>query len=200
MKLSLVILLSLILSACGLASRPDKFALLGYRGPLPEEHTYLSLASTTKLLSLCEKISEKALVSGLAFNPPNKKIYLLRSNCYSTYAKSNLDPTICEKVISVSNLFWSGSELNAENCKKIARLPVINGIPQIGGGEPLPTKDQFYGLLAKLGFNESNYLTMFASVENPPPSFSDFVGLLVQLRKPSPLLIEKLKSLPSSAD
>ena len=122
--LSVVIFLivSVSLGGCGLFSDADeKFYFGDTRNPDALEYEYRDLAIELHSIKPCYLIHPQSLSRG-GFGPVGNQVSLLRSRCFAAVAESSGDERLCDKVRSASTLFSSGANLNAESCRRVARI------------------------------------------------------------------------------
>ena len=119
--LFLVVILSTSVSGCGFFSDADeKFYFGEERKPNELEYQYRALANEIYSIKPCYLIHPHSL-SGSGFGPVGNQVSLVRSRCFHVVAQRLGDERICKKVRSASTLFLSGAELDADNCRRIAR-------------------------------------------------------------------------------
>ncbi|MFC2993120.1 hypothetical protein ACFODV_13905 [Halomonas tibetensis] len=115
-------MMSASLSGCGLFSDADEKFLFGdTRKPDALEYEYRALANELHSTKPCYLIHPQSLSRG-GFGPVGNQVSLLRSRCFAAVAESSGDERLCDKVRSASTLFSSGANLNAESCRRTARL------------------------------------------------------------------------------
>lgn len=115
-------IMSASLSGCGLFSdADDKFLFGDTRKPDALEYEYRALANELHSIKPCYLIHPQSLSRG-GFGPVGNQVSLLRSRCFAAVAESSGDERLCDKVRSASTLFSSGANLNAETCRRTARI------------------------------------------------------------------------------
>lgn len=115
-------IMSASLSGCGLFSDADEKFLFGdTRKPDALEYEYRALANELHSIKPCYMIHPQSLRKG-GFGPTGNQVSLLRSRCFAAVAEKSGDERFCDKVRSASTLFSSGANLNAESCRRTARL------------------------------------------------------------------------------
>lgn len=116
------LIVSVSLGGCGLFSDADEKFLFGdTRNPDALEYDYRALAIELHSAKPCYLIHPQSLSKG-GFGPAGNQVSLLRSRCFAAVAESSGDERLCDKVRSASTLFSSGANLNAELCRRMARL------------------------------------------------------------------------------
>lgn len=131
------------LAGCGLVSNADeKFLFAETRPPFELESQYIALANELHSVKPCYLIAPDSL-RVLPFNAIGSQVTLARSVCFSVVAGSAGDERWCAKVRSASTLLFSGADLNAENCRRVARVTGtvslefdVPGIIRLAGYEP----------------------------------------------------------------
>lgn len=110
------------MSGCGFFSDADeKFYFSEGRQPDPLEYEYRALADELHSIKPCYLIHPHSLSKG-GFAPVGSQVSLLRSRCFATVAQGTGNEHVCDKVRSASTFFLSGAELDAENCRSLARV------------------------------------------------------------------------------
>jgi len=121
-SMAIFFMMSASLSGCGLFSDADEKFLFGdTRKPDALEYEYRALANELHSIKPCYLIHPQSLSRG-GFGPVGNQISLLRSRCFAAVAEKSGDERFCDKVRSASTLFSSGANLNAESCRRTARL------------------------------------------------------------------------------
>jgi hypothetical protein len=116
------LIVSVSLGGCGLFSDADEKFLFGdTRNPDALEYDYRALANELHSIKPCYLIHPQSLSRG-GFGPVGNQVSLLRSRCFAAVAESSGDERLCDKVRSASTLFSSGANLNAELCRRMARM------------------------------------------------------------------------------
>ena len=116
------LIVSVSLGGCGLFSDADEMFLFGdTRNPDALEYDYRALANELHSIKPCYLIHPQSLSKG-GFGPVGNQVSLLRSRCFAAVAENSGDERLCDKVRSASTLFSSGANLNAELCRRMARI------------------------------------------------------------------------------
>ena len=116
------LIVSVSLGGCGLFSDSDeKFYFGDTRNPDALEYEYRALANELHSIKPCYLIHPQSLSRG-GFGPVGNQVSLLRSRCVAAVAESSGDERLCDMVRSASTLFSSGADLNAESCRRMARI------------------------------------------------------------------------------
>ncbi len=107
---------------CGFFSDADeKFYSGEQRRPAELEYEYRALANELHSIKPCYLIHPQSLSKG-GFGPGGSQVSLLRSRCFAAVAEVSGDEGPCDKVRSASTLFLSGADLNADLCRRVARM------------------------------------------------------------------------------
>jgi hypothetical protein len=110
----------MFISACGVFSDADeKIYFSDTRRPDAIEYQYLALASEIHSAKPCYLVHPDSLRKG-AFNSVGNQAAYERSECFFAVAISTGDAEICDKVRSVSTVFLSGADFNANSCRRQA--------------------------------------------------------------------------------
>ena len=120
-SVAILAMLSASVSGCGFFSDADeKFYFGAERKPNELEYHYRALANEIHSVKPCYLIHPQSLgVSG--FNSVGSQVSLLRSRCFAVVAEGSGNERICDKVRSASTLILSGADLDADNCRRLAR-------------------------------------------------------------------------------
>ncbi len=119
---SVAVFLLVLTAACGFLSDADeKFYFGETRQPDALEYQHLALANELHSVKPCYLIHPESLRVG-GFGPVGSQVSLTRSECFSTVAAASGNGRLCDHVRSASTLFLSGAGLNADTCRRIARV------------------------------------------------------------------------------
>ncbi|WP_157092261.1 hypothetical protein [Thioalkalivibrio nitratireducens] len=121
--MAILVLLSASMTGCGLVSDADEKLYFGEkRQPVELEYQYVALANELQSIKPCYLIHPRSLRAG-AFGSVGSQVSLNRSTCFAWVAEGSGNEKPCDKVRSASTLFLSGADLNAETCRRNARVP-----------------------------------------------------------------------------
>lgn len=119
--MTVLVLLSVVASGCGLLSDADEKFIFGTtRQPEELEYQYRALANELHSIKPCYLIHPQS-VRREAFSAVGSQVSLVRSSCFDAVADSSGNESYCDQVRSASTLFLSGANLNAEICRRVAR-------------------------------------------------------------------------------
>lgn len=116
-----------LLVGCGVFSNSDDRVILP-PDPDPHEYLYVDLARQTASEKACYLISPIS-VSVAPLNAPGTQAAYTRSQCFWTVTQRTARPDLCEHVVSVSTLLYSGHANNRERCiQEASRVTPSSGI------------------------------------------------------------------------
>ncbi|MCK8516340.1 hypothetical protein M0534_08380 [Methylonatrum kenyense] len=107
-----------LLSGCGFVGDPDQRVLFPSQ-PHDTEYQYANLARQIASEKPCYLISPDS-ISVAPFNASGTRAIQLRSRCFATVAERAARPELCEHVVSVSTLLYSGHANDRARCLREA--------------------------------------------------------------------------------
>lgn len=119
-SLYFIVILLVLVGGCGLLSDADEKIIFGEtRKPIDLEREYRALASEIQSFKPCYLIHPDSLRKS-GFASIGNQVSYLRSRCFLAVARQTGDRDICSSVRSVSTIFLSGADMNADLCRQVA--------------------------------------------------------------------------------
>lgn len=102
------------LTGCGFVGDPDQRVLFPSQ-PHDTEYQYVNLARQIASEKPCYLISPDG-ISVAPFNASGTRAIQLRSRCFAAVAERAARPELCEHVVSVSTVLYSGHAIDGDQC------------------------------------------------------------------------------------